>query len=88
MSDPKSMGVTVDTKMEAKLQSGKFQNEKLGPFKIVGDILAVLLPLGLLIFMIRVWRLDRKEIDPAVFAKWTDSINVVCLPCSDEMNYN
>jgi hypothetical protein len=79
ISDQKSMSVTVDTEVLAKLQSGKFQNEKLSPFKIVGDNLAVLLPLGILMFMIRIWRLDGQEINPSIFAKWTDSINVVRL---------
>jgi hypothetical protein len=79
MSDQKSMGVTVDTELLAKLQSGKFQNERLSPFKIAGDVLAILLPIGLLAFMIRIWRLDGKEMDPSIFAKWANSINVVRL---------
>jgi hypothetical protein len=79
MSEQKSMGVTVETELLAKLQSGKFQNERLGPFKIAGDVLAILLPIGLLAFMIRIWRLDGKEMDPSIFAKWANSINVVRL---------
>jgi hypothetical protein len=77
MCNAKSMGVTVGVDPAAKLQPGRFDNEKLDLFKLASDFLVVLLPIGLLAFMIAIWRLDGKEVDQEVFSTWRDSINVV-----------
>jgi hypothetical protein len=77
MVDRKSGNVTIEDHTMKKAHSEKFDNERLSPFKIMADALAIFSPLALLAFMIAIWRLNGKEVDHPTFSAWANSINVV-----------
>lgn len=58
-----------------------FPNEKMNFFKILADVLAVLLPFSLLGFILAIKRLDGKEVDTDSFETWQNAVRVVrCSP--------
>ncbi|KAF7538913.1 hypothetical protein G7054_g2509 [Neopestalotiopsis clavispora] len=61
---------------DAETKMTDFPNEKKNFFKIMADVLALLVPLALLGFMIAVGRLGGQEVDRDTFERWQNAIRV------------
>jgi hypothetical protein len=70
-------GTDASPHQRAETEMTDFPREKLNFFKVVADILAILLPFSLLCFIIAIKRLDGKEVDRDDFGTWQNAARVV-----------